>query len=519
MRETVKLTPNGRINRRTVMTTIKDDEVVIRENLFVNGSGKSTNKKFYGSDRLTTTSLGNTPVIWGTRYYNVNQRVTFFFSSGNLYQQQEGGGTTTLSPAVFSEDINNISPCSVQMQVSSARLLIFSEGGTTGMFSYDGNISMTFTKQTAVTLNFVDMAVHLDRLWGFEEDSEDLYFSKNLDPFNFTDSTDAGVVTVGPRRGAKIQRIMVLNETLFIWKNDSIWALEGKTPSEFRLTEIVSFKGLASRWSLCMCENGITVGLMSDYEVWSFGGTVSSLQLLTYDLSLSGELSDGNSVQAIINKDKLNTVRAVYHNFLYRMSFTESGETQNNLEYIYNFINKTDSFTRGNSVGCYIHYDRIPDKNELVTGRSDIGRLMYQNRGQNWDNQATNASMTIKLRTKAVGLESARNSRIRRLWLNPVVGGANQLPINIYKDARVAFSDATTDNFDLQGETKSLTGMLRTNSQDAITSRFIPRWANSKGQNFSFEINYQAFSQDIEFESFEIELIKKNQKRSHKVGV
>lgn len=513
-----RIKPIGRINRRAIITDTPEDQVLSRENFYVTGQKPYLKvKKFPGSDRYNSTSVGSYPIVWAFRYQTkLNKRRNYFFGGGFLYHIDDLGNTTAINPAVFDPTAY---PCAVEMRVSDTDIMYFSEGKTTGMFSYDGNVSNTFTKETAVTLNFVGMASHLDRLWGFEEDSEDLYFSVNLDPTNFTNSTDAGIITIGAKRGSKIQQIIVYQETLFIFKTDSVWVLEGRTPSEFTVREVHPSMGLAARRSIVSAGN-VLIGLMSDYEVYSFGGTRESMKLLTYDISLSGGLVNTNeNLLPILNTDRMDQICATFHNFFYRMSFVENGDTINRLEYIFNTINETDAFTRGNNVGSYLVYDRVPDKNELVTGRSDIGRLMHQYRGLNWDNQETGANMRLLTQTGFFGLGEPRNFRVRRVWGNWGVLGARPIPIRILIDGRTALSDSTTEELDTQGETKTVAG-LSIQSQSAVTSRFIPRHNNAKCQSFSLMINETLSNVDTEFSSFDCEIItQRNLKRNRKVGV
>jgi hypothetical protein len=513
--EIVRINPTGRINRRAITTELPSDQVLKRENFYVTGQKPYLKvKKFAGSDRYNSNSVGSLPVVWASRYYTkANKRKNFFFSGGTLYHIDDLGNTssliTTFSPTAY--------PVSVEMRVSDVDILYFMEGVNTGMYSHDGNDSNVFTKETAVTLNPVGAVSWLDRMWVFEEDSEDLYFSKNLEPTNFTDSTDAGIITIGAKRGSKIQQIVVYKETLFIFKTDSIWAIQGKTPSEFSVVEVHPTMGLAARRSL-VATSSVLMGYMSDYEVYSFAGTQESMKLLTYDIGLSGGLVNTNeNLLPIVNTDRLEQICATYHNFLYRMSFTESGQTQNKMEYIFNTINETDAFTRGNNVSCYLVYDRQPDHKELVTGRSDAGYLMHQYRGLNYDNQATGANMRLLHQTSFYGLEGPRNFRIRRYWGNFGVLGAYPLPIRMLTDARTALSDSTSDQLDTQGETKTVAG-LRIQSQSAVTSRQIPRHGNAKCQSFSLLIDETLSGFDTEFSSFDIEIIGKNLKRNRKVA-
>ena len=381
------------------------------------------------------------------------------------------------------------------------------------MYSHDGNLSNNFRIETAVTRNFVWMVSFLDRMFAFEEDSEDLYFSANLVPTDFTNSTDAGLITIGAKGGSKIQAIAILNETLYIFKNDSIYVLQGRTPSEFTVREVATDIGLGARYSLVNVEGGL-IGLMSDFELWSFQGDRASMKLLTYEVALGGDLT--KDLLPIINRDRLSQVRAVYHNFIYRLAFVEDGQIQAQMEYCLNRVNDTDFFTRGNNIGCYLKYSKSPDKNELVTGRSDIGFMMRQYQGLNWDNQATTPVMGYKTQTKFVGLDEPRNFRVRRYWLNAGVLGREAVPIRMYIDARNAVSDAISEDFDVYGESKSPITAMTIASQSAITSRNIPRWNNAKCQNFSLEVTEDnKNNKEIQFASISAELIlTKNLKRS-----
>ena len=513
-RNIIRIEPIEKINRRDLVTDIGDKQVLSRENLAVIGSKNMKVKKLPGSSRLNATAVDSTgPITWIHRYYNTTPVArTFFFSQGKLYYTDENGNTSELL-TLFS---TNAYPSSVEMRVTGNDVLYFSEGNNTGMYSYNGNNGNNFQLESAVTLNFVGMISWLDRLWGFEENSEVINFSKNLVPTNFTDSTDAGQITIGASRGSKIMAIALLNETLYIFKNDSIWEVAGRTPSEFTVNQIVTNLGLAARRSLVKVESAL-IGFMSDYELHEFNGTQQT-KLLTYDVALYGDLT--KDLNPIVNVSRLDQICAAYHNYIYRMAFCamDSSTIRNDMEYCRSSINEIDFFTRGNSVSAYCVYDRPPDRKELITGRSDTGRLMRQYQGLNWDNDAAGATMSIKTQTKFYGSPEPQNFRVRRYWGNFGVLGARNLPIKMFIDARNANSDSTSDELITQGETKSM-AMIRINSQLAITSRQIPRHNNSKCQNFSLMIDQNLSDIDLEFSSFNVEVIQKNIKRSQKVGV
>lgn len=496
------------------MSQGKTTSVLTRRNFHVIGSEEAERfiRKVPGADRYNATVVGNLPVNTIFRYYATNnQRKNFFFSGGSLYFIDEAGNFTQ-NLGVFNQGAY---PTFIEMQVASGHIAYFMEGIDTGMYSHDGNNSNAWQKETDVTLNFVDAVSWLDRLWGVEENSEDLFFSVNLIPTNFTDSTDAGVITIGARRGSKIQRIMVGNDdNLYIFKNDSTWVIEGKTPSEFQVREINPSMGLAARRSLQKVNNGM-IGLMSDYEVYSFDG--QNFKLLTYNVSLSGDHT--KNLIPIMNLDRMDEIASIYHNFVYRMSFTESGKVFNNLEYCFDTINETEFFTQDFNIASYLVYDRPPDKKELIFGRSDTGRLMKMFHGLNVDNQATLPTMSFETKTMFMGLDEPRNFRARKVWLNSGVLGARTIPVRTYLDARQSITDYTSEEMTTYGEYKNPITAIRIATQDAITSRQIPRHGNSKGQNIAFEIKDNAPNIDFEFSSISVEIIQKAHKRGFRVGI
>lgn len=515
MRQTISIMPTGRINRRDLPNEVTDGEVLSRENFEVIGIGTNKrNRKVAGASRFSGTNTG-TSYVWGTRYYTrvggSDVRKTFAFNEGKLYFIDDNGNETELL-SLFQQTAK---PCSEVMRVSSNDVLFFSEGVSTGMYSHDGNASNTFMQETLVTLNAVDMVSHLDRLFVIEENSEDVNFSKNLDPTNFTDSTDAGSFTVGAKRSSKIQKLVIMNETLFILKQDSIWRLVGRSPSEFELREVVSHIGCASRGSVQHTDNGV-IFLGSDYEFYYFGGTSDSLKMLSYNIAIGGDLT--KNLLPIINRDKMENIVSEYHDKVYRCSFTESGRVTNNLEYCFSTANETDWFTRDFNISCYIRWDRHPDKHQLLTGRTDLGRLMLMNQGLNVDNDASSPTMPFKLQTKFVGSDQPENLRFKRAYLHFGVLGAEPLHVFYYLDCRTARSDSAHGDWITRGEYKTVAGM-NIASQRAITSRLNLKYGKSKGQNISFEIDHTGRDINVELSSIDLVVVSPKQlKLSNKVA-
>ena len=514
MRTILPISCTNRINRRDMPNLIGDGEVISRENFEVIGAGKQKrNRKVAGANRHSLVDTGDYYVS-GIRYYiNSTQRKTFTLNNGRIYQIDDNGNESITTPVFAPTAVG----CWEQMKVSGNNILYFSEGVNTGMYSYDGNMGNVFTKEAAVTLNFVQMLGHLDRLWGFEEDSETLHGSQNLDFTDFTDATDSIEIIVGAKRGSKIMAIAILQGTLFIFKQDSIWALYGRSPSDFEVREVTPRLGVAARRSVVNTDNGI-IFLGSDFEFHFFGGTLDSLQMLSYNVAIGGDLT--KNLTPIINRDKADQSVAVYHNKVYRCSIVESGRTTNNLEWCFSTVNQIDWFRRDFNVSCYIPWDRSPDKQELLFGRRDVGYMMQDYQGLNVDNGAASPTMPIKLQTKFVGSGEPRNIRFKRAWMNfGVLDSAEPLRVYYYLDTRLNQSSSGNDTWATRGE--FTVGIGNTSSQRAISPRVNIDYGKGRGQNISFKIDHTGINIDCELSSIDVEAIVRpySQKKSEKVGV
>ena len=510
-RQVLTITPDGNVNRRDPWSELSPNEVRSRENFLVIGAGKTkVNKKMAGSERFTDGDISD-KYTWIGNYYSGSMSKLYAFNGGNLYHISENGAETlinsTFEPTAY--------PVSVTTLVGSTNTMFFSDG-TNGLWAYDGTPSNTFNKKDATALNFVGMAVHVNRLWGFEEDSETLYGSKILDFPNFTDADDSIAIIIGGKRGDRIMSIKILFETLFIFKQDSIWVLEGRSTFSFQVREIHPFLGTAARHSVVNVEQGIMF-LGSDFEFYTFGGSHQSTQIESYNMGFGGDFT--KDLNPLINRNTaaLAQVTAVFHNHMYRCSFIENGKTVNMMEYIFNTINQTDGLTRGNNISIYLVRDKLPDKRELLTGRSDEGLIMKQYQELNYDAGQSGASMSAKLETASIG-KDIRNKRFTKVWADFTVLGAHDLNLKYNLDTMDRDSTRAAENMSTQGNQVTVAG-INLNNQTDVTSRGIIKGGTGKGQSIHFAIDQNIASRDISISAIHVEVILRDKKLSKFVGV
>lgn len=509
-RQFVKERPTGLINRRDLPQDLEPGQVQLRENFIVLGVGDNKrNRKHPGAKRFTTSTTGVSYTSGFVYYMKQNVRKILGFNNGKIYFVGENGSEDEDIP-IFAVDAI---PTWVNMRVSGNDVVYFSAGDGSGFYAYDGNIANEFQLQPAVTLNIVDMVEFLDRLFVIEEDSEVSSFSKNLDFTNFTDSSDAGEITVEATGGSKIVKQAVLGEQLFYLKTDRICRLDGRTPSTFSVRRVIPWLGCAARGSVQVTPIGI-IFLGSDYEFYLFDG--ANLKMLSYGVAIGGDKT--KNLSGLINRNKTRQIVSTYYDRIYRCSFTENGKSTNNLEWCYNLANETDFLTRDFNISCYIPIDRQPDEPMLLTGRTDLGRLMRMYQGLNLDDGSASPQMSCKLVTRAIGSDQPYDARFKRVYLNTEVLGAEPMPIYYALDNRTRVSDWASDQWPIKGEQTGV-GSFNMLIQSSITSRMNLKYGKSKGRTITFIIDRNSRDIDFGFSKLSIEaIVKRSPKKSQAVA-
>lgn len=340
--------------------------------------------KIGGTHRGNDTALVS-KITWTDRYYGRSADGTFIkkafvHADGKIYLYDEVARTLT---SVHTGLTRNTRPESVIMQVAGNSRMYFFNGSNTPIY-YEGNDAGTWT-ESAIESKFVQGVIKDDRLWAFTDKSSSLHFSATLNPEDFS-GTDAGEIIIGNDKDSFIRRIELLGDTIYIFKNDSIWALRGDTKATYQVDEIVAHTGLLAQRGLCKVGSALVFVAQQDKELYEFNGTwnIKLVSGETTNLILSDRLDLTQTDNIVCIWDRINN--------LFRLSYKgiETDETYNN----YEAIAPTDelgrdgkwkwSSTYGARISCYSMWDRQGD-HTLITGRSDTGKLMYHNRGSDWD--------------------------------------------------------------------------------------------------------------------------------------
>ena len=504
---TITESPSQGLNRVDPAHLIKPGQVRESKNLLPY-FGKLVKTK--GTTRYNTTALSY-PVTWAHRFYGRREdgsesKKSFLFAGGTTYVGNDATGALTAAQGGFQASGY---PSDETMQVSGNIVLFFFNDGLDVPYTYDGNDGNVFNK-SSITLKPVQGVSWLDRLWVFEKDDNVLYYSKTLYPENFTDSTDAGEATIGIRKGEKIMGLTIYADTLYIFTNYTMYRIEGRTPATFQLRIVHPSLGLAATHALVNVETTMMF-LGSDYEIYSSGGTQGTTKIMSRDLDFS----------SMLDRNHAERVTATYHDhwvrFAYQPSDVVSGSTYNSDEILFNTLDPASSgqpkwgHIRGTRVACYSVWDRQGDKNELVTGRSDIGCLMYHNRTDNFDGSA----IETKVLTRDILLSPYRNARIKEYHILGAPEGDYNVQFKTYLNGRTDYP--TNDPLNLKGETVSL-GLINISTQVRMNDRIIPDIDYSRGQSVAFEIYDNTANRAMEIYSITSVLRTKERLTSQIVG-
>jgi len=502
-RLTVKF--NGKIDRRSPRNEGDINSPVVRENLLSRNGRVST---IDGTELACDTIFSGVPT-WVGRYYTVE---TGAVSPKTFVYTQDGKiwiiNDVDRNAFVIKESLKlHAYPKHVLFNIENQTRMYFIDNQY--MYRYDGNADNEFVKVDLLDSDEnsvvpVDLIEHLDRLVVIS--NKYVFISKNLDPEVFDDATDSIQIIVGSGKGINLA-LKKIEDTLFILNTEGIFVLNGDVISAVAETfevALVDARNIIAGRTAVNVEKAI-IFLADDMELWSFDGSTSKM------LSYSEKLKD------FINpyRDMLNKAVATYYNNYYMLSFVEHGYGENNLEIFYDTFEDKIDFVRGRNVACYLDIDPTRELKYQQFGRSDAFKLMYSDRGYNFDG----AGIHIRLRTRDITLDKQQNARILAFYPELESFGNKDLTISYHLDGRYSAPTSGTPTFtqNLRGETKTL-GAIYIPTQSNFVDRVRPKINYSKGRSITFDIDTYLLDTKVTLQSIGIEYVGKEVKKTEKVG-
>lgn len=465
-----------------------------------------------GNERFNTTAVNGTPT-WAKRiYYRIGDdqyRHQFAIIGQKMYKAFDIGAREFFQvPISQSLDIQ-IEPGFYQMDSS------IEVSGNVTTYVVDGKYFYKFIPNIAgewerlpIKLDVdgneiepIDICQYQDRMFVLVKNKNVILFSKNLDPENYSDSTDAGLIQLPAANGGYPQKLIVHRGFLHVVHEDYFSPVSGSSALTYGVQpgDIVYGYGTRAPLSVVNIQHKFVFQNSQDYEIYETAGTLDSTshQPLSYNIELG----------KLINPHKAYLTAAALDPALdcLRISYVPTGEVVPNKEAIYSMNEqKWAGETYGKKISRYCLWDGRGDENEFLTLRSDIGCLMFEGRGQNIDG----GPQRYWFITGDYADNYYNDQQFTEFFIDAhTFGTLVKLPLNYYLDARI--TERGQDYATLQGETFNL-GLITISDQTIMLDRILPLINQTKGRMIRFESDVTALNTEFEIYSLMAAYNKQN---------
>ncbi len=465
--------------------------------------GKIT--KIPGDIKFNSTAMPN-KILWAERYYGRKADQTYakhtfaYDASGNIWILDDSSGAIN---KVYQSLYTNCIPESVTVQVAGNSRIYLMNGYDT-MIYHEGDDAGTWY-ESKISYKFVQGAIKDDRFWGFEKDTSLLLASRTSYPEDFG-ATYVVAVVVGNDKDSYIKRLELLGNDLYIFKNDSIWVLRGSTKATYKVECLIPNMGLLAQRAITPLASALVFVCNQDREIYEFTGSVSPRLLSGNIRKRTGERT--GSFAEMLNPYRIDDMVCVNDtiNKLFRLSYKNVAYEEEGISN--EVIFPTDDFgeggqpkwseTHGAYISCYIIATKQNDY-FVMTGRSDIGHLMYHNRSRNWDGVPIEVSVWLDDITPNPGF----NNDFEWLFIHGKPSSGT-VTLRTYLNSRVdSFSN---QNFADTGEVYTLGGITMPNQYQFNSSLPLLTGYNH-GESIALEIKDATKDKDIEIEDLILNVI------------
>lgn len=440
-----------------------------------------------GNTRYNSTAVPGLPQ-WGKRFYYLIGtdlfRSTFAVIGGIMYKGDDGSGTFNRVPINNAFDIQLDSssvPMDAAIEVSGNVVRYLVDG--TYFYKFVPNLAgewerlMPSVDVDGVTIEPVDVVAYQDRLFILVKNRNVILFSKNLDPENFSDSTDAGLIQLPAGNGGYPQKLIVFNGFLNVMHEDYFAPITGSSAATYavRPGDIVYGYGTRAPLSVTQVQDFWVFQNSSDNEIYQTSGTLGS----TKSVPLSYQVQLGS----LINPVKANLTACILDPSLdcIRVSYVKTADSVPNAELLYSINEeKWAGETYGKNIKRYFVWDGRGDSNELMTLRSDTGLFMFEGIGNNIDSGA----QQYRFVTGDYADNYINDCQFTEFFVDALpTGSDNNMPLSYLLDARL--TNGATEQVTLQGEVVTL-GAISLGEQNVMFERIIPLIDKSKGRMIRF---------------------------------
>lgn len=281
--------------------------------------------------------------------------------------------TTTANPSVQSLQVTFDTTAAVTQLTSGLSTLarytfaaqndiLYITNGVNVMSKWDATTYTAASPGSPPLAKFVK--VHKNRMFlaGNLTNPSRLYISALADPETWT-GTDSGFVDVGKGDGDTITALAVLLDRLVITKNNSIWLLEGDSPSNFVLRRITDTAGCVDQHSIVYLKNAL--GMLA-HDGWYF---FDGVQMVLASEKVYTTIQSLNAAQ-------LGLVSAVYYPSIRKVfiSVPSAGMLYNDTVLVFDELRTAWTIYRGINAACWVVWRQF-QTDHLLFGDAQTGQM------------------------------------------------------------------------------------------------------------------------------------------------
>lgn len=315
-----------------------------------------------GYTKVLTTTLAN-PIQGITEFYKSDQTKQLVYGSGtSLYRYDNAGGSVALSgtPATFTAN----QPWSFDVYMDS----VYGGNGSEPLVSYNG----TSYSVVNSAINPALVKIHKNRVFVVKKNSSTLYFSDAGNPSSFPANN---FIQINTNDGQNIRAIEVLQDSLVIFKDDSIFVLTGEPLGAGNTTTIGNLQ-LRQANSDVGCTAGRTVQRVGSVLFFMHKSGLYVFQNYASQL-ISQKLN--KTFKQDMNPSFLDQCWAVYSPFekKYLLGYPSTVSTTCDRIIVYDMLTKNFSMWDNMPGACGVNYRFSGIVDRVVMGDPNKG-IIYQ---------------------------------------------------------------------------------------------------------------------------------------------
>jgi len=447
-----------------------------------------------GNERYDATAKTGLP-NWGKRiYYKIGDddyRHMFVTIGGKMYKSQDYNRTLNQVKISDSMDISidtDSVPFEASMEVSGNVVTYMVDG--TYFYKFVPNAEGVWERLPAMTdvdgntIYPTDICFYQDRFFILVKRRNVILFCKNLNPENWNDSTDAGLIQLPSANGGYPTKLFVHRGFLHVMHQDYFSPISGNSALTYGVNpgDIVYGYGSQAPLSICNLKRYFAFLNSEDNEIYFSAGTLDSTSKVP--------ISEPIDLKTLMNTNKSNLTACIHDPNIdcLRVSYVPTGEAVPNKEAIFSLTEeKWAGETYDKNISRYFLWNGPGDNSELMTLRSDTGLVMFEGRGLNLDAIVGGASSPQLYRfiTGDYADDYLTDCQFTEFFIDAKsFGTLTKLPLAYYLDARI--TTRGLEQVTLQGEVTSL-GLIEISEQNILLERIMPLIDRSKGRMIRFQ--------------------------------